>query len=115
PRWSSLEHEARLPAEIARRAPDVFLSPAQDPPRRCAVPWVQTIHSALPLLDLYPELKPEQRRWERMSPRVREAAACITVSQHCSETTISACGLDPRRVHVIPHGVSPRFRPGEDI
>lgn len=111
PRWSNLEHEALLPLALWRHPADVVFSPAQDPPWRCAKPWVQTIHGVLPLLGLYPALEGERRRWQRMAPRLRRASAVIAVSRHGADTAISTLGLDPHRVHVVPHGVSPAFSP----
>jgi glycosyltransferase involved in cell wall biosynthesis len=44
----------------------------------------------------------------------RRALAVITVSEFSRSELVSLAGLDPRRVHVVPGGVSERFHPGAD-
>ena len=111
PRWERREHETLLPLSLRGASADVFLSPAQDPPWRCRMPWVQTLHGVLPLIADHPGLASERRRWDKLAPRIRHAAAVLAVSRHCAETGIRALGLDPRRVHVIYHGVGAEFCP----
>src|SRR5207244_3925111 len=55
PKLALLEHEWRTPADLRRARPDVVWSPANHPPRRCAVPFVQTLHDLTPLLLPSPE------------------------------------------------------------
>ncbi|HZT64249.1 MAG TPA: glycosyltransferase family 1 protein [Acidimicrobiales bacterium] len=111
-RWATAEHHLLLPRDLARGGADVAHSPALDPPRRCSTPWVQTIHDVLPLAVSDPALAVERRRWRRFAPRVRTAAAVITPSAHSAGQAVELLGVDPSRVHVVPHGVDPRFRPG---
>ncbi len=111
PRWEQREHEALLPLSLRHSDADVFLSPGQDPPSRCRRPWVQTLHGVLPLIADHPELAVERRRWHGLASRIRRAAAVIAVSRFCADTGIQALGLDPRRVHVVHHGVGPEFHP----
>jgi len=110
PRWAQREHDVLLPLTLCRSTTDVFLSPGQDPPMRCRAPWVQTLHGVLPLIADHPGLAAERRHWLAMAPRIRKAAAVIAVSRHCADTGIRALGLDPRRVHVVYHGVGEEFR-----
>jgi glycosyltransferase involved in cell wall biosynthesis len=96
---------------LARMDADVFHSPALDPPARCRAPWVQTLHDVIPLVFEDPELASERRRWLRHAPRYRRAAAVIAISRHTAEVGIAELGLDPARVHLIPHGVDAGFHP----
>lgn len=106
-RVRDLEHDLRLSRWVDRRRPDVFHSPAQHPPRRCSVPWIQTLHDLTPLTWPHPLLASERRRWIRAGPRLRRASAVVTVSRFSADEGIRRLGLDPRIVTVIPNGVDP--------
>jgi glycosyltransferase involved in cell wall biosynthesis len=110
-RLLTLEHSLRLPADLRRSGAAVAHSPALDPPRRSSVPWVQTVHDLIPLAFDDPELAIERRRWRRFGPRVKKAAAVVMPSRHSADAAIESLGVDPARVHVIPHGVEPQFHP----
>jgi len=112
-RWRHAEHELLLPFDLARRSADLFHSPALNPPARCRGPWVQTLHDVIPLVFDDPELAAERRRWTRHAMRYRRAGAIIAVSRHTADVAVSTLGLDPRRIEVIHHGVSPGFTPGD--
>jgi glycosyltransferase involved in cell wall biosynthesis len=112
-RFRYLEHDLLLPRAIDARDGDVFHSPAQNPPRRSAMPWVQTLHDLIPLTRPDPLLVRDRRRWERIGPRLRRAAAVVAVSQFSADEGMRHFDLDARRLHVIPHGVDHEvFRPG---
>ena len=113
-RLLTLEHSLRLPADLRRSGAAVAHSPALDPPRRSPVPWVQTVHDLIPFAFDDPELAIERRRWRRFGPRVLEAAAVVTPSRFSADEAVAVLGLDPTRVHVIPHGVEPQFRQGDE-
>ena len=114
PRFAQREHELRLPLDIARavRADeiDVVLSPADDPPRRCPVPWVQMLHDVIPLVVDDPSFASDAQRWRRIGPRIRSAAAICVNSQCTARDATRLLGLDPQRICVAPLGVDPRFR-----
>jgi alpha-1,3-rhamnosyl/mannosyltransferase len=110
-RFTELEHELRLPLDIARHSSDVFHSPGNSPPLRCRRPWVQTLHDLIPLTFDFPGFKDERRRWRRRGGRIRDAAAVIANSQFTADEGIRRLGLDHRRVHVAPLGVDARFAP----
>lgn len=110
-RLLTLEHELLLPRDLARSGADVAHSPALDPPRNSPVPWVQTVHDLIPFAFDDPELAIERRRWRRFGPRVLRAAAVVTPSQASADQAVAELGLDAERVHVIPHGVEPQYRP----
>ena len=108
-----LEHELLLPRRLAQADAEVFHSPAQEPPRRSPVPWVQTLHDLTPLTRPDPLLAADARRWRRIGPRLRNAQAIIAVSRFSADEGIRRLGLDASVITVIPHGVDhDRFKPG---
>jgi glycosyltransferase involved in cell wall biosynthesis len=108
-RWSTREHDLRLPVDLARAACDVFHSPALDPPRRSPVPWVQTLHDVIPLVFDDPRYAVDRRRWLRYGPRLAEAAAVITDAASTADDAVRVLGLDRRRIEVVPLAVDPDF------
>jgi glycosyltransferase involved in cell wall biosynthesis len=57
----------------------------------------------------------DRRRWLRVGPRLRRAAAVVAVSRFSADEGIRYLGLDPRLVSVIPHGVDRDvFHPSEE-
>ena len=112
-RLRAAAHDVLLPGTLRRADCQVFHSPAQHPPRRSPVPWVQTLHDLTPLSWPHPILARERRWWTRVGPRLKGAAAVATVSQFSADEAVRHLGLDPRRLHVIPLGVDPKvFFPG---
>lgn len=109
-RFATREHELLLPLDLERAGGEVVHSPAQDPPRWCRRPWVQTLHGLAPLAQRSPEYAAERKLWARWAPRVRRAGAVIAVSEFCARQGVELLGLDPARVHVVHHGVDRRFR-----
>lgn len=112
-RFAAREHELLLPLDLAVLRGDVVHSPAQDPPWRCARPWVQTLHGVVPLVDSSPGFDGERKQWARWAPRMQRASAVIAVSGFCAEQGASILGLDSRKTHVVHHGVDERFRSNE--
>lgn len=104
-RLRSLEHDLRLPRETAQLDGDVMYSPSQQPPRHIGLPWVQTLHDLIPLTRPDPLLERDRRRWLRVGPRLRQAAAVAAVSRFSADEAIRLLDLDPRRIEVIPNGV----------
>lgn len=112
-RFRDVEHDLLLPGRLGRVQADVFHSPAQQPPRRSTVPWVQTLHDLTPLTVPHPMLARDRRRWMRIGHRLRHASAIVAVSRFSADEGIRHFGIDPRIVTVIPHGVDhDRFHPG---
>jgi len=103
--------DLQLPTAIAKTGAEVFHSTGQHPPRRAAMPWVQTLFDVIPLLRSDPDMRPYRARWRRLAPRYRRASAVIAISHAAAADGIMHLGLDPDRVHVVPCGVSPAFRP----
>lgn len=108
-----VEHAVMVPVDTLRwrKHGEVFHSPGFHAPTGIAAPWVQTLHDLIPLVVDDPGLQPLRQRWRRFGPRYRRADAIIAVSRHAADEGIRLLGLDPARVHVVPHGVDPRFTP----
>jgi glycosyltransferase involved in cell wall biosynthesis len=113
PRAEVIEHAARLPMEVrrARQDGEVFHNPGFHAPWGIGRPWVQTLHDLIPVVLDEPDLAALKQRWRRFGPRYRRASAVIAISRHTADEGIRLLGLDPRRVHVVPHGVSSSFTP----
>ena len=115
-RFAQREHELRLPFDVARAArtehADVFFSPADDPPARLRIPWVQMLHDLIPLVVADPAFAGAAARWERIGRRLSSAGAVCTNSRRTADDAIRLLGLDPDRIHVTPLGVDGRYRPG---
>jgi glycosyltransferase involved in cell wall biosynthesis len=111
-RARALEHELRLPRAIRAAKADVFHSPSPEPPRRCLVPWAQTLFDVIPLV--LPDAVPAatRKRFARLAPLYRRADAVIAISQHAADEGVRLLGLEPARVHVVPLGVDASFTPG---
>jgi glycosyltransferase involved in cell wall biosynthesis len=110
-RMAALEHDLAVPRELGRMPGDVLWSPAQSPPRRSPRPWVQTLHDLTPLVFSHPLLARDAARWRRVGPRLRQAAAVIAVSRSTAVQAVKLLGVDPARIHVVPNGVDPEYRP----
>jgi glycosyltransferase involved in cell wall biosynthesis len=111
-RVSALAHDLLLSRQLRPGACDVFHSPAQHPPRRSGVPWVQTLHDLTPLRWPDPVMARERRRWKAVGPRLRGASAVAAVSRFSADEAVRLLDLDARRLSVIPHGVDPEvFHP----
>lgn len=101
-----------LPRSASRDRVDVLHCPGHRGPIRSRVPVVLTIHD-LAVLRL-PEVF---NRWTRTYSRVilprvaRAAARVIAVSEFTKGEAVELLGLDPARVHVVPHGVATPFEP----
>ena len=112
PKLALLEHEWRLPQDLRHAHPDVVWSPANQPPRRCAAPLVQTIHDLTPLVWPSPETEHDARRWKRSAARLRDASRIVTVSRSSADQVIRVLGVDAARVEVVPNGVDEQYAPG---
>ncbi|MHB8449178.1 MAG: glycosyltransferase family 4 protein [Mycobacteriales bacterium] len=110
PRVAAALHRTLLTRAPARRGYDLLWCPAQHPAGG-ARPWVQTLHDLTPLVFPHPVLAADARAWRRLAPRLRAARAIITPSRATAEQAERLLRVDPERLRVIPHGVSPQFRP----
>ena len=79
-------------------------------PRRAAIPVVVTVHDLIPFL--LPGYSWRSRLLRRPGLRLlRRADAIIAPSGATARDCIRVAGVDPERIHVVPHGLSPRYRP----
>jgi glycosyltransferase involved in cell wall biosynthesis len=79
-------------------------------PRRAAIPVVVTVHDLIPFL--LPGYSWRSRLLRRPGLRLlRRADAVISPSSATARDCIRVAGINPERIHVVPHGLSPRYRP----
>jgi glycosyltransferase involved in cell wall biosynthesis len=107
---------ARKPGRRRWRHPDVWLSDGHWGPLPVAEPRVVQLHEATLHI---PELRELIEPWfiEAFEGPSRDAAttasAIITPSESSRRQVIETYGVEPGRVHAVPHGVDrSRFRPG---
>jgi glycosyltransferase involved in cell wall biosynthesis len=114
-RYAQRDHDLRLPRDLRRgvkaTGADVVFSPADNPPRRSPRPWVQTILDLIPLAVPDPDFEPAAARWRRLAPRLRDAAAVVSISRNSADDVVRLLGVDPTRVHVARLGVDASFQP----
>ena len=100
----------RLSWEMVRHPPDVLFVPAHVVPLRHPA-TVVTVHDLGFLIepDAHPAAARRQLDWTtRWS--VRAARTVIAISETTKRALVGAYRLDPAKIRVIHHGVSPRFR-----
>ena len=79
-------------------------------PQRASIPVVVTVHDLIPFL--LPGYSWRSRLLRRPGLRLlRNADAIIAPSSATARDCIRIAGVDPERIHVVPHGLSPRYRP----
>ena len=73
---------------------------------------VTTAHSiTLPFRGVFPISRAEEIYWKVMGTRMlRRSTALIAVSEFVREFLIERIRIDPQRIHVVHHGVDPRFQ-----
>ena len=114
-RFGDAEHRLRLPLDIRRvDGAQVFHSTGQEPPSRSALPWVQTVHSMIPLLFDHAALAPERARWARIGPRLRHASRLIAVSSDTADAAAKLLDIPRSRFTVAHLGVDRAFSPGAE-
>jgi glycosyltransferase involved in cell wall biosynthesis len=96
--------------DARRLRPDVFHSPGIDPPLLYRGPWVQTLHDVIPLVYPDDDWGLDVPRWRVRGRLMRSADAVICISAHTASLAVRLLGIDPKRLHVIHHGVTPIFR-----
>jgi glycosyltransferase involved in cell wall biosynthesis len=98
---------------LSRARPRLYHAVEQGQPLRSRVPVVVTVH------DLIPFLLPGYSRRSRLLRRpgmllIRGAEAVITPSQATARDCARLTGVDAERIHVVPHGLSPEYRPAPE-
>ena len=117
--FSRLWTHVRLSVELALHPPDVLFIPAHVLPLgvllRRRMRTVVTIHDMGYMR--FPESHtPSQRRYLRLSTNwsARHASQLIAISNTTRDDLVRYAGAPPKKISVVYHGVSPRFRPIED-
>ena len=113
PQTRLIGRHIRWPAAIRRLHPDVYFGPAGALPlTSVGCPSVITVHD----LAIYrgprwfPGRQPLSTRL--VVPRsVLRAEVVIAVSENTAHDIVEIFGRDRSRIEVVPHGISPRFRP----
>jgi glycosyltransferase involved in cell wall biosynthesis len=99
--WS----QARLPAELASRRPDLFLDLAHVVPAVCPAPALKVFHDLA--FERFPgAYRPAERAYLRWTARwaARVCPTMIAVSEATRQDLLSLYGVDPGRVTVVHEG-----------
>ena len=107
------------PARLRRLRPDVFFGAAGALPLMdVGSPAVITVHDLAIYRNAgwFPQRQPLSTRWVVPSS-LRRADRVIAVSDNTARDAEELFGVDPSRITVVPHGVSPGLRPmsGEEL
>jgi alpha-1,3-rhamnosyl/mannosyltransferase len=95
---------------LRHRPPRLYHAVEQGQPRRAAIPVVVTVHDLIPFL--LPGYSWRSRLLRRPGMRLLlRADAVITPSRATATDCVRIAGVEADRIHVIPHGLSPRYRP----
>jgi glycosyltransferase involved in cell wall biosynthesis len=118
--FARLWTHARLSAELLLRPPDTLFVPAHVLP--LGAPLRRRMRSVVTIHDMgylrFPEAHTRaQRRYLRLSTlwSARAATRLIAISAATRDDLVRFAGVPPEKVAVVYHGVSPRFRPVEDV
>lgn len=113
PRTRFFGRHLRWPAQIRRMRPDVYFGPAGALPLgRVGAPSAITVHDLAIYRNprWFPPRQPLSTRL--VVPRsILRANVLIAVSESTAEDLVELFNLPRGRIDVVPHGVSPRFRP----
>jgi len=101
------------PAEIRRLRPEAYFGPAGAMPLgNLGCPAVITVHDLAIYRNprWFPRGQPLSTRW--VVPRsVLRADVVVAVSENTARDIVDIFGIERGRIEVVPHGVSPKFRP----
>ena len=115
PVYALLKEQFGLPDEMNLSNPDVLHYPNFNMPLCNPKPSVVTIHDLI--YYLVPQSCSQLRRWyaRLFFPLVaRGAMRIITGSEHTKGDIVNHLGVEPSKVTVIHHGVSPAYKPVTD-
>ncbi len=97
---------------LRRRPPRLYHAIEHGQPRRAALPVVVTVHDLIPFL--LPGYSWRSRLLRRPGMRLlRRADAIIAPSRATAADCERIAGVEPGRIHVVPHGLEARYRPPE--
>jgi glycosyltransferase involved in cell wall biosynthesis len=107
--------QARLPAELASRPPDLFLDLAHVVPALCPAPALKVFHDLA--FERFPNAyRPSELAYLRWTAR-RAARVCrtmVAVSEATRQDLVSLYGVDPDRVTVVHEGGGEDASPARD-
>src|SRR5690348_6862679 len=113
PQTRFIGRHLQWPATIRRLHPDVYFGPAGALPLgRLGCPAVITVHDLAIYRNpkWFPGRQPLSTRL--VVPRsVLRADVVISVSENTARDIVDIFGIDRGRIQVVPHGISPKFRP----
>ncbi|HEY0829553.1 MAG TPA: glycosyltransferase family 1 protein [Candidatus Dormibacteraeota bacterium] len=113
PRTRLIGRHLEWPGAIRRLHPDVYFGPAGAMPLgRVGSPSVITVHDLAIYRNprWFPGRQPLSTRL--VVPRsILRAGVVIAVSENTARDIVELFGVDRSRIHVVPHGVSPKLRP----
>jgi glycosyltransferase involved in cell wall biosynthesis len=107
--------QARLPAELARRPPDLFLDLAHVVPALCPAPPLKVFHDLA--FERFPgAYRPADLAYLRWTARgaARACRTMIAVSEATRQDLVSLYGVDPDRVTVVHEGGGEAAPPDRD-
>ena len=97
-------------AALRHRPARLYHAVEHGQPVRSAVPVAVTVHDLIPFL--LPGYSWRSRRLRRPAMRLlRRADAVVTPSRATAADCVRIAGVDPGRIHVVPHGLEPQYRP----
>jgi glycosyltransferase involved in cell wall biosynthesis len=103
--WGRLWAQARLPALLARRRPDLFLALAHVIPRWSPVPAVKVVHDLA--FERFPDAYPARRRaYLRWTERyaARQARLLVAPSEATKRDLVELYSVAGERIAVVPEG-----------
>ena len=92
-RLAALEDDFRLSREIGRAGGDVYFSPDYSPPRRCTIPWVQTICDVTPMLIDDPLVRARRGAGWLASTPFSCGGRLIAISHFSADQAVAKLGL----------------------
>src|SRR5438309_729451 len=113
PRTRLIGRHLQWPAAMRRLKPDVYFGPAGAMPLgRIGIPSAITVHDLAIYRNprWFPGRQPLSTRL--VVPRsILRADVVIAVSENTARDIVELFGIDRARIHVVPHGISPKLRP----
>ena len=113
PQTRFIGRHLKWPATIRRMHPDVYFGPAGALPLgTIACPSVITVHDLAIYRNprWFPGRQPLSTRL--VVPRsILRADVVISVSENTARDIVQIFGIERSRIQVVPHGISPKFRP----
>ena len=110
-RFAAYEDSVILGRDLDRIRPRLFHSPWPRVPASAPCPVVVTVHDLIPWVWGGTRMLGERVRYFPARRLMRRADAVIAVSEATATDCHRVARINPNRIHVIPEGVGPAFRP----